>query len=221
VHGVERFIAAERRDGRAPKSIRNYLGTLHSIFELAIEQGWARANPVKRAGKPEGGGDYSEVHFLTVEELEAVLVAAPDDALGSLERVLYLTAAMTGLRQGELLGLRWEHVDWLAGKVRVRGHTKSRRSIRAVPLAARVAAELEGLSRRSAFTADEDLVFGHPHTGRTVGSFQGPQALQGGGEGGWGPRRSLPRSTAHVRDADGGSRNADADLPGVDGAPRR
>lgn len=172
VRAVERFIASERRDGRAPKSIRNYLGVLHSIFELAIEKGWARENPVKRAAKPEGEGN-PEIRFLTIEEVEALLLAVPDDVLGSIEGTLYLMAAMTGLRQGELLGLRWSDVDWLAGKVRVRrayvrgeyGTTKSRRGFRAVPLADRVGAELEALSRRSAFTTDDDLVFGHPQTG--------------------------------------------------------
>jgi integrase len=172
VRAVERFIAAERRRGMAPKSVRNYLGVLHSIFELAIEKGWARDNPVKRVAKPEDQGS-PEVRFLTTEEVEAVLAAVPDDVLGSLERTLYLTAAMTGLRQGELLALRWEDVDWLAGKLRVRrayirgefGTTKSRRGFRAVPLADPVGAELEGLSQRSAFTADDDLVFGHPLTG--------------------------------------------------------
>jgi integrase len=37
-----------------------------------------------------------------------------------MERVLYLTAAMTGLRQGELIGLRWRDVDWSAGVIRMR-----------------------------------------------------------------------------------------------------
>jgi integrase len=172
VQAVERFVAAERRDGKAPKSIRNYLGVLHSIFELAIEKGWAQENPVKRAAKPEGDGN-PEIRFLAIEEVEAVLIAVPDDVLGSIEGTMYLTAAMTGLRQGELLGLRWRDVDWLAGKLRVRrayvrgeyGTAKSRRGFRAVPLADRVGAELEALSQRSAFTADDDLVFGHPHTG--------------------------------------------------------
>jgi integrase len=172
IRAVERFIASERREGRAPKSIRNYLGVLHSIFELGVEKGWARENPVKRAAKPEGDGN-PEIRFLTLEEVEAVLVAVPDDVLGSVEGTLYLTAAMTGLRQGELLGLRWSDVDWLGGKVRVRrayvrgeyGTTKSRRGFRAVPLADRVGAELEALSCRSMFTADDDLVFGHPQTG--------------------------------------------------------
>jgi integrase len=183
LHAADPELVADRtgrvfraRRGKAAKSIRNYLGVLHSIFELPIEKGWARENPVKRAAKPEGGGNPEIIRFLALEEVEAVLVAVSNDVLGSIEAALYLTAAMTGLRQGELLGLRWRDVDWLAGKVRVRrayvrgeyGTTKSRRGVRAVPLADRVGAELEALSRRSAFTADDDLVFGHPHTGQPL-----------------------------------------------------
>jgi hypothetical protein len=40
--------------------------------------------------------------------LEALLQEAPDDVLGAVERPLSLAAAMTGLRQGELLAWRWE-----------------------------------------------------------------------------------------------------------------
>lgn|SRR5215211_1441235 len=36
------------------------------------------------------------------------------------DRTLFLVAAMTGLRQGELLALRWRDVDWTAGRIRVR-----------------------------------------------------------------------------------------------------
>jgi integrase len=31
---------------------------------------------------------------------------------------MYLMAAMTGMRQGELLALRWQDIDWLAGSSR-------------------------------------------------------------------------------------------------------
>lgn len=80
---------------------------------------------------------------------------------------------MTGLRQGELLGLRWRDVDWRAGRVRVRrsyvrgefGSPKSKRSSRAVPLADRVARVLEQHFQRSAYQADDDLVFAHPQLG--------------------------------------------------------
>ena len=99
--------------------------------------------------------------------------AVPDDLLGPTIGALYLTATMTGLRQGELVALRWQDVDWVAGVVRVRrsytrgrfGTPKTRRSSRAVPMADRVAAELERHFQRSRYQADDDLVFGHPQTG--------------------------------------------------------
>ena len=43
----------------------------------------------------------------------------PDNEIGRVERVMYLCAATTGLRQGELFGLRWRDIDWTAGKIRV------------------------------------------------------------------------------------------------------
>ncbi len=104
----------------------------------------------------------------------------PSDPLSEIERVLYLTAAMTGMRQGELLALRWMDVDWMAHRVRVRrnfvrgkfGTPKSKRSSRSIPLADEVARELELLFRRSSYQSDADLVFAHPHTGRPIDRSQ-------------------------------------------------
>jgi integrase len=67
-------------------------------------------------------------------------------------------------------------VDWLVRKVRVRrnyvrgkfGTPKSKRSSRAVPLADRVARELELLFQASAYQDEQDLVFCHPHTGKPL-----------------------------------------------------
>ncbi len=94
--------------------------------------------------------------------------------------MLYLTAAMTGMRQGELLALRWMDVDWMAQRVRVRrnfvrgefGTPKSKRSSRSIPLADDVARELELLFQASSYQADEDLVFAHPHTGKPMDRSQ-------------------------------------------------
>lgn len=148
---IESFIAAKRREGKATKSILNYLGLLHSIFEFGCRRGFARTNPTKLVDKPERAGASPDIRFLDETELEALIRAVPTDARGSTERVLYVTAAMTGLRQGELLGLRWQDIDWMASRVRVRqsfvrgefGSPKTRRSSRSVPLADRVAIELE------------------------------------------------------------------------------
>ena len=93
-----------------------------------------------------------------------------------IDRVLYRVAAMTGLRLGELLALRWRDVDWVAGVIRVRrnyvrgryGTPKSRRSSRAVPMADEVGGVLDRLFQASAFQGDDDHVFAHPATGKAI-----------------------------------------------------
>ena len=121
--------------------------------------------------------------------------AAPDalleDELARSDRVLYLVAAMTGLRQAELLGLRWRDVDWSAHKIRVvhpyvrrrnapayaemfpedsrrKRSPKSAHSSRAVPMADRVGGELDRHHKASGFQADDDLVFANPATGSAL-----------------------------------------------------
>ncbi len=102
-------------------------------------------------------------------ELDELIDAVPDDSLGAVERPLYLAAALTGLRQGELLALKWMDIDWLASRVRVadnftRGKFDSPKSHegRSVPMADRLARGLELHSQRSAYRTDDDLVFCHP-----------------------------------------------------------
>jgi integrase len=174
---VRGFAAALERKGLAPKSRANALGALHSLIEFALDEEWmVGENPVKRVPKPADHGADPDIHFLEVEEVEALLRAVPDDTLGRIERVMYLTAAMTGMRQGELFALRWLDIDWGVGRIRVRrnfvrgefGTPKSKRSSRSVPLAARVAAELELLSQDTRWAGDDDLVFAHPETGKPI-----------------------------------------------------
>lgn len=191
-------------EGLSPKTVRNVLTYVYSVFEYAIERGLVSANPVRRVTRPgrRRQGDVSpDLRFLTVEELEAVIRGMPDevvirepapsrqgrpgpapppppDVLGPVLRVLILTAAMTGLRQSELLGLRWRDVDWTVQRIRVRNafvrgqHSTDGKSDlstrRSVPMADRIAVELDRWSRRSSYSADEDLVFAHPETGNPL-----------------------------------------------------
>jgi integrase len=190
--------------GLAPKSVRNLITFLHSVFEHAIDKGWAAENPVRRAARPKRrrSGDVDpDLQFLTLEELDKVIGAIPDevvtrepaptrrgrrgpappvpsDVLGPVIRVIVLVAAATGLRQSELLGLRWRDVDWEAQRIRVRnafvrgehsGEGKSDLSTRrSVPMADLVVAALKAWSERTPYRAPDDLVFGHPETGRPV-----------------------------------------------------
>jgi integrase len=45
------------------------------------------------------------------------------------ERALFLTAAVTGLRQGELMGLCWRDMDWAARRIRQRSLLGANRHI--------------------------------------------------------------------------------------------
>jgi integrase len=173
---VERYLHAKRGEGLSAKTVQNHLNFLHGIFAFAIRRSWATANPVALVERPRAHRSaHRRIRFLQPEELEAVLRAVPDDVLGTLERPLYLTAAMTGLRQGELLALRWSDVDWPASRVRVaesftRGAFDSPKSHRgrSVPMADRLAGELERHFQRSHWRRDQDLVFAHPATGHVL-----------------------------------------------------
>jgi integrase len=170
---VTRLLVQLRRQGRAPKTIRNVASTLHSLFELALRRRWVSANPCEQVDLPvvRPGGD---IRFLTHDELRSVLERGiPDDERATVDHALYMTAAMTGLRQGELLGLRWRDLDIEALKIRVRQAfvrgefkaPKSVRGVRGVPMADDVGNALTELRRVSLFTQDDNLVFAHPVTG--------------------------------------------------------
>ena len=170
------MVGRMRRSGTAPKTTVNALALLHQVFDHGRRRGWCSANPCALVDRPRVE-QSADVHYLELDEIEAVLRAVPADSpLGPTDRTLYLTAAMTGLRQGELLALRWRDIDWTAGRVRVRRHyvrghlgtPKSRRSSRAVPLSDRVAGELDRHFQRSHYQGDDDLVFGDPTRGTVL-----------------------------------------------------
>lgn len=174
---IERYVLTKTREGKAPKTIRNHLGVSHSVVELGQRRKWCARNPVKLAEGPKVRHNQMRIRFLTQEELEALLRAPyADDALGSIEPTLYLTAALTGLRKNELIALGWHHIDWPTQRIRVldgyvRGQfndPKSEHSARSVPMATRVAQELERLHQRSLWKADDHLVFAHPYLGTPI-----------------------------------------------------
>ena len=82
------------------------------------------------------------------------------------DAAIFLTAAFTGLRRGELLGLRWRDVDFAGSTIRVRASyaagqltTPKSGKVRAVPMAPDVASALAQLGDRERFTGDDDFVF--------------------------------------------------------------
>jgi len=182
---IDSYVSAKLAEGLAHKTVSNHIVFLGGLFRYAVREGWANTNPVSDVDRPKARETSVEIHYLTPEELGALYRAAPrpeggtaddDSTMWRVDRVLLQTAAMTGLRQGELLGLRWKDVGWSVGVIRVRqtytrgawSTPKSKSSARAVPMADTLAAELERHHQASAFQKDGDLVFGHPNHGTVL-----------------------------------------------------
>ncbi len=168
------YFKAKRADGLAAKTVQNHLNFLHGIFAFAVKRRWVTMNPVALVDRPRGSRAKSlRLQFLQPEELDAVIRAVPDDKLGAVERPLYLCAAMTGMRQGELLAIRWIDLDWTARRLRVvdnftRGRLEPRSPIMAgrsrCPTASRPSLIATSSARRFRTTATSSSAIPRPAT---------------------------------------------------------
>jgi integrase len=162
----------DRRYGRpvGAKSVRNYIGYLSALLGFAERKGWLPENVARHVELPRKPVS-TEIRFLHPLEVRALADAAADGPYREIDRAMYLTAAITGLRQGQLVALRWRDVAWTAGRIRVRqnyvlgefGTPKSRHSTRSVPMADEVAGELDRLSRGAGMSSGDALVFADPN----------------------------------------------------------
>jgi integrase len=171
---VEAFATDLLRKGLSARTRASALKLLSQILTFAQRRGWCQENVCALVPRPRVRPS-TDIRFLDRMELAAFLGAIDISAepFGRIDRALFLTAAMTGMRQGELLALRWRDVDWEAKRVRVRrnyvrgdiGKPKSKSGERSVPMASRVVNEMRSLRGHSSFLKDDDLVFAHPETG--------------------------------------------------------
>jgi integrase len=102
------------------------------------------------------------IEVFAPEEVWALVRAAESEQ----DAAIYLTAAFTGLRRGELVALRWRDVDFAARRLRVtssyaggRLTTPKSGRVRSMPLAPDVATALARLADRRDWTGHDDLVF--------------------------------------------------------------
>ena len=91
--------------GLSPTTARHAHRVLHRALADAVRWGIAARNVAERATPPRAA--QQEMRTLSVEQVQVLLAAARDDRL----EALYLLAVTTGMREGELLGLRWRDVD--------------------------------------------------------------------------------------------------------------
>ncbi len=141
---------------RSPATANRFLSALSKAFSDAVrEWHWLHDNPLRRVAKEQES--QGRVRYLSDEERKRLLDACRKSELPELYLIV-LFAITTGMRRGELLGLRWSDVDLERG-VAVIHHTKNG-DRRSVPIVPEVAALLRqhGRVRR----LDSDMVFPSP-----------------------------------------------------------
>lgn len=184
-HDVQRLLDEKQAQGASPRTVQHIRAVLRSALNQALRWDMVMRNAAALASPPRV--PQQDQQSLTPQQARAFLLAARGDRL----EAFYLLALLTGMRQGELLGLRWSDVDVERAVLQVRrtvrrlpgigwqeGEPKSARSRRAVPLLpiavdALRAHRLRQLDERRALSSiwdKRDLVFCN-----TVGHLLEPQ----------------------------------------------
>jgi integrase len=174
---ISRLNESLRASGKTPSTRAKHLRVLGACLQSAVRHGYAAINPVRElpsAQKPRP--ERKEAAYFTNEELPRLFA----ELRTGLYRNVCEVALKTGMREGELLALRWSDVDLRQAVIRVRrsytdGHldVPKNHERRDVDLTADVVELLGGWWGELARPSDETLVF----PGETSGGFISPTTL--------------------------------------------
>ena len=110
---VDRIEAKKKPKGLAPKTVRNIHQMIGSAYNLAMERKLVTCNPTQGCALPKV--EHKEMKTLTADQLSAFFQEARDSGVYE----LYYLDLATGLRRGELLGLKWADVDLDRGVLKI------------------------------------------------------------------------------------------------------
>ena len=110
---VDRIEAKGQPKGLSPKTVRNIHQVTSSAMDFARAQKLIAVNPADGCALPKL--EHREMKTLPVEQLASFLREAKESGVFE----MYYIELVTGLRRGELLGLKWEDLDLEQGTLRV------------------------------------------------------------------------------------------------------
>lgn len=110
---VDRIEAKKKPKGLAPKTVRNIHQMICSAYNLAMEQKLVNKSPTQGCALPKV--EHKEMKTLTADQLSAFFREAKESGVYE----LYYLDLATGLRRGELLGLKWADVDFDRGALKI------------------------------------------------------------------------------------------------------
>jgi integrase len=150
---ADSFQTWRAKEVAAPKTVNEYLNAARAFCNWMVAQGRMALNPLARIFQTETRGKQTERRALTIEEVSRLLGNSESRA------IFYLAAVQTGLRRGELEGLKWGDIDFDSPSpcFRVRASTTKNHKAALIPLHPQLAAALLNV-RPASFDAG-DLVF--------------------------------------------------------------
>jgi integrase len=158
--------------GLSNRTKNKLLVVMHGVFRRAQHVWGLPANPAAAVEKYRQRS-VGDIDVFSPEEVMALVRAAGSEQ----DAAIFMVAAFTGLRRGELLALRWRDIDFTGSVVRVRASyaagaltTPKSGKVRSVPMAPDVAGALARLSGREHWTSADDLVFAGEAGGYLDGS---------------------------------------------------
>jgi integrase len=179
---IAKYMRDRQDAGLQESTVKHHLAVLCEMLTDAMGEGLIERNPLRtpKRARHRGGGRHDAIdlqpkrklpRFLEPAEARALLAATPDEY-----RDLVLCALTTGFRRCELLGLRWEWIDFRARRIDLRGQlfwrlTGNRREREATLRVCKYDSEREvprydGLARLLASRqASSGWVFTDPSTG--------------------------------------------------------
>jgi integrase len=111
---VERFYTRLEADGLAPATVLQVHRILSRALKVAMQRGYVARNVATLVDAP--SASQAEIEPLTPNEAQRIVALASARRNGT----RWSVALALGLRQGEALGLRWQHVDLDGGTVAIR-----------------------------------------------------------------------------------------------------
>ncbi len=110
---LEEFYASLLTAGVGVRTVRLVHGVLHRSLEKAVRYGLVMRNPVQGASLPRYR--HAEMMVLDETQVSQLLVSV----IGCRNEALYHLAVTTGMRQGEIFGLKWSDLQWVSGRLYV------------------------------------------------------------------------------------------------------
>jgi len=107
------LYAAKLDSGLKPATVRHIHAVIRRALRRAEERGHVARNVAALVSPPRV--EREEMDFLTEDEVELFLKSVRGDPF----EALYVLAVVTGMREGELLGLRWSDINFDKGVVSV------------------------------------------------------------------------------------------------------